>query len=111
MGSRRRPGGGSPIATLMKALGQEVQALLHAAQQDSERQAALDPGRVDVPGGPVNWMLRTEERLIGVCGGRQTPPAVGGPHSCGGTRRPQYVHAVLALPRRFNSLQVQPVNF
>ena len=91
---------GEPVAsyaTRMKALEQEVQALLHAAQQ--ERKAALDPGRVDTTfhvGDQV--MLRTKELLDAAEVGKLRPrwegpfrvAAVAGPNAY-----------TLTLPRRF----------
>ena len=84
-------------ATRMKALEQEVRALLHAAQQ--ERKAALDRGRVDTTfqvGDQV--MLRTKELLDAAEVGKLRPQwegpfpvaAVAGPKTC-----------TLTLPARF----------
>ncbi len=68
---------GEPVAayaTRMKALELEVQALLHAAQQERTGKAALDPGRVDTTfqvGDQV--MLRTKELLDAAEVGKLVP--------------------------------------
>ena len=58
-------------ATRMKALEQEVRALLYAAQQ--ERKAALDRGRVDTTFQVDQAMLRAKELLDAAEVGRLRP--------------------------------------
>ena len=84
-------------ATRMKALEQEVRALLYAAQQ--ERKAALDPGRVDTTfqvGDQV--MLRTKELLDAAEVGKLRPRWEG-PFPVAGLAGPNTY--TLTLPRRF----------
>ena len=89
----------SPVAyaARMKALEQEVAALLHAAQQ--ERKAALDPGRVDTVfqvGDQV--LLRTRELLDAAEVGKLRPRWEG-PFPVAALAGPNTY--TLALPKRF----------
>jgi hypothetical protein len=73
----------------MKALEQEVQALLHAAQQ--ERKRALDSCRVATTFQVVDQvLLRTAAARLG--GDRQAVTAVGGSLSGNRPGRPEYLH-------------------